>query len=111
MPRFSRSSNRRCCARCLLPPTELVSLSAPGPKAGLEFLRPGGRLQDVFSYPMFRDLERVQTVLTGIAAHVPFGVALALSRTDEKQRGDARLRIVFPGARPAAGTRTTARSR
>jgi putative ABC transport system permease protein len=31
----------------------------------------------VFSYPMFRDLERVQTSFTGIAAHRLFGVNLA----------------------------------
>jgi predicted permease len=52
-------------------PDELVNLAAPGPD-----LKPGslscdlaGDCQDVFSYPMFRDLERVQEPFTGIAAH------------------------------------------
>ena len=31
----------------------------------------------MFSYPMFRDLERVQTVFTGIAAHNAFGANIA----------------------------------
>src|SRR5213080_2493150 len=44
-------------------PDELVNLSSPGPKTGStsansEF---GGK-EDVFSYPLFRDLERLQTV-------------------------------------------------
>src|SRR4029453_11425856 len=31
----------------------------------------------VFSYAMFRDLQKIQTVFTGIAAHVGFGANLA----------------------------------
>ena len=36
-----------------------------------------GTCDAVFSYPMFRDLERVQTVFTGIAAHRDFGANIA----------------------------------
>jgi len=58
-------------------PDRLVNLSAPGPKnggtnAGLE-----GSGEEVFSYPMFRDLERLQKPFTGIAAHVLFKANLA----------------------------------
>ncbi len=47
----------------------LVNLAAPGPKPGSNSCNQAGDCQSVFSYPMFRDLERVQTVFTGIAAH------------------------------------------
>lgn len=58
-------------------PDALVNLAAPGPKMGsLSYSRAGGSEQ-VFSYPMFRDLQREQTAFTGIAAHVGFGASLA----------------------------------
>jgi predicted permease len=50
-------------------PGRLVNLAAPGPKPGSQSCNTAGACDDVFSYPMFRDLERVQTVLTGLAAH------------------------------------------
>src|SRR5258706_11381505 len=50
-------------------PTELVNLSAPGPKPGSQNCGQAGDCDVVFSYPMFRDLEKAQTPFTGIAAH------------------------------------------
>ncbi len=58
-------------------PGALVNLSAPGPKPGSQSCGQAGDCNDVFSYPMFRDLERTQTPFTGMAAHRPFGVNLA----------------------------------
>ncbi len=58
-------------------PAELVNLSAPGPKPGSQSCGQAGPCDDVFSYPMFRDLERQQTILTGLAAHVGFGANIA----------------------------------
>jgi len=58
-------------------PAELVNLSAPGPKSGSNSCGQAGSCQEIFSYSMFRDLERLQTVFSGIAAHVPFGANLA----------------------------------
>jgi predicted permease len=58
-------------------PGELVNLSSPGPKPGSNSCGQAGNCEHVFSYPMFRDLERQQTVFTGIAAHVGFGANLA----------------------------------
>jgi predicted permease len=58
-------------------PAELVNLSAPGPKPGSNSCGQAGGCETVFSYPMFRDLERVQTVFTGIAAHNAISVNLA----------------------------------
>ena len=58
-------------------PSRLVNLSAPGPKPGSQSCNQAGDCDVVFSYPMFRDLERVQTTFTGIAAHRLFGANLA----------------------------------
>ncbi len=58
-------------------PDHLVNLSAPGPKPGSQSCNQAGDCDEVFSYPMFRDLERVQTSFTGIAAHRLFGANLA----------------------------------
>src|SRR5262245_47211053 len=58
-------------------PGELVNFVAPPPKPGSTSCNQAGNCDRVFSYAMFRDLERVQTVFTGIAAHVLFGANLA----------------------------------
>src|SRR5215472_3513042 len=53
-------------------PDRLVNLLAPGPKPGNQSCNQAstrGNCDDVFSYPMFRDLEKAQTVFTGLAAH------------------------------------------
>ena len=42
-------------------PGELVNLSAPGPKPGSTTCNQAGDCEFVFSYPMFRDLEREQS--------------------------------------------------
>ena len=58
-------------------PSELVNLSAPGPKPGFGSCGRAGDCEVVFSYAMFRDLQKTQTVFTDIAAHVGFGANLA----------------------------------
>jgi predicted permease len=58
-------------------PAELVNLTAPGPKPGSQSCGQAGDCDAVFSYAMFRDLQKVQTVFTGIAAHVAFGANMA----------------------------------
>jgi predicted permease len=50
-------------------PEELVNLAAPGVKPGAVNCDFAGDCDEVFSYPMFRDLERAQEPFTGIAAH------------------------------------------
>lgn len=62
-------------------PGELINLSAPGPKPGSQSCSQAGDCDEVFSYPMFRDLERSQTVLTGLAAHRDFGASLAYNNS------------------------------
>jgi predicted permease len=58
-------------------PAELVTLSAPGEKRGRVSSSNSGGSDAVFSHPLFRDLERSQQALTGLAAHrdVPANVA------------------------------------
>jgi predicted permease len=58
-------------------PGELVNFSAPGPKPGSTSCNQAGDCDEVFSYAMFRDLERDQTTLTGVAAHRIFGANIA----------------------------------
>jgi predicted permease len=58
-------------------PERLVNLGAPGPKPGRTSCNEAGDCEAVFSYPMFRDLERVQTAFSGLAGHRAFGANLA----------------------------------
>lgn len=58
-------------------PDRLVNLGAPGLKPGSTSCSTAGDCSEVFSYPMFRDLEAQQTVLSGIAAHSEFDANLA----------------------------------
>jgi putative ABC transport system permease protein len=58
-------------------PSRLVNLAAPGPKQGNSSCNNAGGCDQIFTYPMFRDLERAQTVFTGIAAHRLFDANLA----------------------------------
>src|SRR5262249_28347055 len=58
-------------------PSELVNFSAPGPKPGFGSCGRAGDCDVVFSYAMFRDLQKIQTAFTGIAAHVGFGAHFA----------------------------------
>jgi predicted permease len=62
-------------------PHELVNLQAPGPKPGSQSCNQAGSCEETFSYPMFRDLERVQTSFTGIAAHRYFGASVGYQGT------------------------------
>ena len=58
--------------------SELVNLSAPGPKPGSTSCSQAGSCEDVFSYPMTRDLIAAkESPFTGVAGHVNFGINLA----------------------------------
>jgi hypothetical protein len=65
----------------------LVNLRSPGPKPGSVSCGNAGDCDSVFSYQMFRDLERAQTPFTGIAAHVSFGASLAARGQTSSGRG------------------------
>jgi len=83
----------------------LVNLAAPGPKAGSTSCSQIGDCEAVFSYPMFRDLERVQTPFTAIAAHVTFGANLAARGQTQNGEGLLVSGSYFPllGIKPAIG--------
>jgi hypothetical protein len=82
-----------------------VNLRAPGPKPGSTNCNIAGDCDTVFSYPMFRDLERAQTPFTGIAAHVNFGANLAARGQTSSGRGMLVSGSYFPllGLTPALG--------
>jgi hypothetical protein len=86
-------------------PEELVNLSTPGPKQGMTSCGTPGGCEVVFSYPMFRDLERQQTVFTGIAAHRQFDANLAYRGQTMKGDGVLVSGSYFPvlGVVPARG--------
>jgi predicted permease len=68
-------------------PARLVNLGAPGPKHGSQSCNQAGDCEEVFSYAMFRDLEREQRSFTGIAAHRLFGANLAHASQTVNGRG------------------------
>ncbi len=86
-------------------PQRLVNVLNPGPKSGSRSSTGAGGVDSVFSYPMFRDLERVQTPFTGIAAHCAFGANLAYA--GDTLSSDAMLvsgnYFEVLGLQPAAG--------
>ena len=86
-------------------PERLVNLSTPGPKPGSQSCNQAGSCNEVFSYPMFRDLERVQTVFTTLAAHRLFGANLAYRNQTMDGEGLLVSGSYFPmlGIQPALG--------
>jgi predicted permease len=86
-------------------PDELVNLGAPPPKPGSDSCGMAGGCEEVFSYAMFRDLEKSQTVFTGVAAHVFFGANLAYRGQTTTGRGILVSGNYFPvlGIQPAIG--------
>jgi len=70
-------------------PERLVNLTAPGPNPGSQSCNDSGGCDEIFSYRMFRDLERSQNVLSGLAAYRIVGANLAVR--DEPFTGDAVL--------------------
>ena len=89
-------------------PERLVNLGSPGPKAGSQSCSGAGSCDEVFSYPMFRDLERapaVRRALSGIAAHRGFGANLAYRGRTLNGEGVLVSGSYFPvlGLAPAVG--------
>jgi predicted permease len=86
-------------------PGQLIDLAAPGPMFGSNSCSMIGSCTQVFSYPMFKDLEKSQAVLTGLAAHRDFGVSLSYEQQPMNGRGLLISGSYFPtlGLSPAAG--------
>ncbi|MFB3853906.1 MAG: ABC transporter permease [Vicinamibacterales bacterium] len=86
-------------------PGELVNLDAPGPKLGSRSATTSGGLDSIFSYPMFRDLERLQSCFEGMAAHRLFQANVSFRGESATGQGLAVSGGYFPvlGVKPALG--------
>ncbi len=86
-------------------PYRLVNFGAPGPKPGSQNCSQAGDCETVFSYLMFRDLEKVQTPFTGIAAHVNFSANLSARGNTQNADGMLVSGSYFPvlGVQPRLG--------
>ena len=86
-------------------PERLVNLEAPGSKRGSVSCNGAGGCDEVFSYPMFRDLQREQTVFTDIAAHLGFGANVAYQGQTVNIQGMQVSGSYFPtlGLEPTVG--------
>jgi predicted permease len=87
-------------------PQQLVNFAGPGPQNGQNSCNSAGSCDEVFSYPMFRDLERANTSFSGIAGHFLFGVNVAMpGQTAINGRGLFVSGSYFPllGVRAALG--------
>jgi len=84
----------------------LVNFSAPGPKNGSTSCGQAGSCDDVFSYPMFRDLQRAKlTSFTAIVGHRDIGANISFGRNAFARRGFLVSGSYFPilQIRPALG--------
>ncbi len=86
-------------------PDALVNLASPGPTQGNTSTNDGGTSEEVFSYPMFRDLERIDGPFVGIAAHRIVPANLSFDGATAAGQGmlvsGSYFRLL--GLRPAAG--------
>jgi putative ABC transport system permease protein len=86
-------------------PDAIVIVTSPGPRPGSNSVSGTGGREAVFSYPLFRDLERMQSAFAGIAAHHDTGFNLL--HRDQTLSGSAELVSggYFPtlGLKPAFG--------
>ena len=80
-------------------PGEIVVVASPGPRPGNNSSGDGGGRDMIFSYPLVRDLERVQTVFTAMGAQRDFPANL--SHNGQTLRGQGVL--VSGGYFPALG--------
>ena len=60
-------------------PGRLVNFKGPGPQYGSNSCNDAGDCDEVFSYPMLRDLQKANTAFSGIAGHFIFGVSLGMT--------------------------------
>jgi predicted permease len=85
---------------------EIVLVTSPGRRPGGTSTSGAGRSEAVFSYPLFRDLERLSsTGLSSIAAHRDFGANLAYQGATSSGKGLLVSGGYFPalGVTPAVG--------
>jgi len=83
----------------------IVNVTSPGPRPGSQSTGDGGRLDAIFSYPLFRDLERLDGDAVQTAAHRDFRANLAYRGQTSDAEGVLVSGNYFPalGIRPALG--------
>jgi predicted permease len=86
-------------------PEQLVNFAAPGPNPGSQNCGQAGECNEVFSYPMFKDLEKANTGFSGIAAHYIFGANIAYQGVTVNGDGMMVSGSYFPvlGLKPVLG--------
>ena len=86
--------------------SRLVNFSAPGPRNGSSFCSQAGSCDDVFSYPMFRDLQRARIAsLSAIVGHRELSANVSYERQSVAAGGLLVSGTYFPTLRlkPALG--------
>jgi hypothetical protein len=85
-------------------PDEIVLVTSPGPRPGSRSTGGAGSVDAIFSYPLFRDLERLDDGLR-LAAHANFGANLAYEGRSSEADGLLVSGHYFPalGVTPAIG--------
>ena len=91
-------------------PDRLVNLVATGPKPGSQSCSTSGDCDAVLSYPMLRDLEKVDSPFTGIGAHRDFSANVAYGKQTTNGAGLQVSGSSLSGPRRAPGPRTPARA-
>jgi len=91
-------------------PTDIVNISSPGPRPGSRSTSDAGRIDEVFSYPLFRDIEGLAEDKLQIAAHRDFRANLAYRGQTSDAEGALVSGHYFPALqlRPALGRLLTA---
>ncbi len=82
-------------------PEQLANFKHPGPMPGSNSCNQAGGCDEVFSYAMFRDLEKAPSAFSGIAAHRLTSVSLSVR--NEPRTGEAMM--VSGGYFPVLGLR------
>ena len=69
-------------------PEQIVNVTAPGPRPGRSTTNDSGGREAIFSYPLFRDLERLgPSAAVPIAGHADFDANIALRGQTTEARG------------------------
>src|ERR1043166_8047064 len=86
-------------------PERLVNVNGSRPNPGSQSCGVAGDCDILWSYPMFRDLEKAKTLFSGLAAHVAFGANIAYDNKTLNGTGMMVSGSYFPvlGVRPAFG--------
>ena len=95
---------------------QIVNVTSPGPKPGSRSTSDSGRVEAVFSYPLFRDLEQLEVGGLSLAGHRDISANLAFKGQTSEAEGllvSGQLLLCAwrdSRARPAAGAGRRSRS-